>query len=51
VENKEISFILKQLETAIEKADYFSTSILVMRLKNLGYKVEQDCTDQETVVQ
>lgn len=51
VENKDVSFILKQLETAIDKGDYFSTSVLITRLKNLGYKVEQDCTDQESVVQ
>lgn len=54
MENKEISFILKQLEVAIEKGDYFSTSVLVTRLNFLGYKVEEAKTDgveDESVVQ
>ena len=54
VGNKEVSFILKQLETAIQKGDYFSTSVLVTRLKNLGYKlqkVKKGSIEEETVVQ
>ena len=54
VGNKEVSFILKQLEKAIEKGDYFSTSVLVTRLKNLGYKlqkVKKGSIEEETVVQ
>ena len=53
MENKEVSFILKQLETAIEKGDYFSTSVLVTRLKRLGYKLIEENTshDDQTVVQ
>ena len=51
VENKEISFMLSQLEIALEKGDYFSTSVIVTRLKSLGYKVEKDCTNDENAVQ
>jgi hypothetical protein len=53
VENKEISFILQQLETAIEKSDYFSTSVLITRLKRLGYKIveEKASHDDQPVVQ
>lgn len=51
VENKEISFMLSQLEIAIEKGDYFSTSVLVTRLKNLGYTLEKDSIDDENAVQ
>jgi hypothetical protein len=51
VENKEISFMLSQLEIALEKGDYFSTSVLVTRLKSLGYRVEKDCIDDENAIQ
>lgn len=52
MENKEISFILSQLELAIEKGDYFSTSVLVTRLKRLGYKIEESASlDDQAVVQ
>ncbi len=51
VENKEVSFMLSQLEIAIEKGDYFSTSVLVTRLKSLGYTLEKDSIDDENAVQ
>jgi hypothetical protein len=51
VENKEISFMLSQLEIALEKGDYFSTSVLITRLKSLGYRLENDCIDDENAVQ
>lgn len=51
MENKEISFMLSQLEIAIEKGDYFSTSVLVTRLKSLGYTLEKDSIDDENAVQ
>jgi hypothetical protein len=49
--NKEISFMLDQLQIAIEKGDYFSTSVLITRLKSLGYRVEKDCDNDENAVQ
>jgi hypothetical protein len=50
--NKEISFMLDQLQIAIEKGDYFSTSVLITRLKSLGYKVvENDSVSDDSVVQ
>jgi hypothetical protein len=49
--NKEISFMLDQLQIAIEKDDYFSTAVLITRLKNLGYKIEKDCTEEDNAVQ
>lgn len=51
MENKEISFMLSQLEIAIEKGDYFSTSVLVTRLKSLGYTLEKDSIVDENAVQ
>lgn len=51
MENKEVSFMLSQLEIAIEKGDYFSTSVLVTRLKSLGYTLEKDSIDDENAVQ
>ena len=51
VENKEVSFMLSQLEIAIEKGDYFSTSVLVTRLKSLGYTLEKDSINDENAVQ
>lgn len=47
-ENKEILFILNQLETAIERGDYFSTSVLITKLKILGYKIIQDDSIKNT---
>jgi hypothetical protein len=49
--NKEISFILDQLQIAIDKGDYFSTSVLITRLKSLGYRVENDSVSDDSVVQ
>ncbi len=51
--NKEISFMLEQLQIALEKGDYFSTSVLITRLKGLGYKIveENACADDQSVVQ
>ena len=43
VENKELSFILEQLEVAFKKNDHFSVSVLITRLEKSGYKLE-DCT-------
>ena len=51
MENKEISFMLSQLEIAIEKGDYFSASVLVTRLKSLGYTLEKDSIVDENAVQ
>jgi hypothetical protein len=50
VENKEISFILKQLETAIEKGDYFSTAVLITRLRSFGLKMEENTSHEEQSV-
>jgi hypothetical protein len=52
-ENKEISFILAQLEIAIEKGDYFSSSVLITRLRRLGYKIVEDNAshDEQAMVQ
>lgn len=49
--NKEISFILDQLQIAIDKGDYFSTSVLITRLRSLGYRVENDSVSDDSVVQ
>lgn len=49
--NKEISFMLDQLQIAIEKNDDFSVSVLVTRLKSFGYRLEKDCTEEENAVQ
>lgn len=49
--NKEISFMLDQLQIAIDKGDYFSTSVLITRLKSLGYRVENDSVSDDSVVQ
>lgn len=49
--NKEISFMLDQLQIAIDKGDYFSTSVLITRLKSLGYRVENDSVPDDSVVQ
>jgi hypothetical protein len=49
--NKEVSFMLDQLQIAVKKGDYFSTSVLITRLKNLGYKIENDCDNEENAVQ
>jgi hypothetical protein len=43
--------MLSQLEIALEKGDYFSTSVLITRLKSLGYRLENDCIDDENAVQ
>ena len=51
VENKEISFILDQLQLALKNGDYFSTSVLVTRLQSLGYRLEKDCDYEEKEVQ
>jgi len=48
----EVYFILSQLEVAIEKGDYFSTAVLVTRLRSFGLKVEENTSHEEqTVVQ
>lgn len=47
----EIYFMLSQLEIAVEKGDYFSTSVLVTRLKKAGLSLQKACTEEEAVVQ
>lgn len=48
----EVYFILSQLEVAIEKNDYFSTAVLVSRLRNFGLKIAENTShDEQPVVQ
>lgn len=50
-DNKEIYFMLQQLEIALKNKDDFSASILLKRLKNQNLVLRPIDTDDQPVVQ